>query len=362
MKTRASLAVRFLLKSIQFFTVFYFVNHDVDYGNKKIYHEMEIKKSIAWLMIIFLISTACFFLLLLYAITTTFMDSNESTFNINAIVEELSLQTQAVPMSRWVFDEVELKLGCPIDSDERVDVIKKFSGKMEIQPEVNIFFTRIAKGDLIIKLQSRLQNSVADLYDFNNDFLNTQPRHCMFIYIRNVSDRSKQGKTIVLPLTGHIKLGKLMQFSEFSDVPILREGEVSILDKTILFNHHYVVGPFPLSLGDYLIVDKAIEKTSNNEIITPGQGFILVDYNPAIRVIYREIGHKATIKRFQSEDYDISNNAWSRLTHDKFLSNAWVIVIIWFMLNKILIKYLSEYQYQSRIKNDKWRRGNHKKI
>jgi len=251
-----------------------------------------------------------------------------TTFNVSAVTEEVKVVTHKTPMSRWPLKNIEISRDCPEDEGD----IKylDFSGSLNINPSVYLTLTRVAFGDLKVTLYSNNDNAVGELYDNEDEFV-LSLTSCAFFYIRKINERTSRGETIVLPVTGDISAGSEIRFLTQSSMPILREGQVTILDRSFMTDENYSVGPFSLEAGDTF-------KVHNSKVSS--QGFVLVNENAAINLTFRAKGLRGVIKRYQSEDYELRNSYWSKLYHDESLSLAWILIIVLFNIIRIYLRYL----------------------
>jgi hypothetical protein len=253
-----------------------------------------------------------------------------TTYSISAITEQVHVTTQDTPMSRWHVKDIEISKTCP---DEPEDIIlMSFTGSININPFVQLTLTRLATGDLSVEMYTD-NESVGDLFDKEDEY-DSPLSNCTFFYIRNISDRANRGKTIVLPLTGNIVAGKEIRFLTQSTTPLLKSGNVTILDRAFWTGENYSVGPFDLETGDLLDIKKT------KEPVIPSQGFALINDEPAINLVFRATGYRAVIKRFQAENYELRNSFWSKLYRDEGLLITWGVIIFLFSIIRIYLRYL----------------------
>ena len=254
--------------------------------------------------------------------------NNPTSFNVNAITEEVKVSTLEVPMSRWPVKGIELSKNCP-DKESDVELID-FTGNININPFVRITFTRISLGELYVAMYNDTNDSVGDLFDEEDEHAGSLTS-CAFFQINNIAKRAELGETFVFPITGEISAGNEVRFLAQNNTPILREGQVTILDRSFLVGENYSIGPFDLDMGDTF----EIQKTT-----VPSQGFVLVNENPAINLVFRGEGFRGVIKRYQSEDYVLQNTFWSKLYNDEALSLVWVFIFIQFNFIRVYLRYL----------------------
>lgn len=290
----------------------------------------KIKDSLGklWHLIPFTLLIVFLVLLILYSLYGTFRKA--TTFNVSAITEEVSIETHKEPMSPWPVKDIQLSKSCP---DEPADLkMEKFTGTIKLRAETVVTLTRIAEGDLSVKLLGKNQQPTGELFDLEDESVGLLS-DCAFFKIDNIDARSKQGETIVLPVTGDITAGRDIRFLTNYKTPVLLSGNVTILDKTLLVNENYSVGPFELELGDTFVIKKP-------EVVS--RGFVRVNAEPAINLVFRAKGERALIKRYQSESFELVNSIWSKLYQDKALSIAWVLVVLLLGAIRIHLRIMSK--------------------
>ena len=288
----------------------------------------------------FIYSFILIFVGLLIVVTiVSFVNNNiigsPTTFNVTAVTEEVQVVTSAkAPMSRWPVKDIELSRTC--STEEKIPFLP-FSGYIDINPSVQITFTRISHGALTVTMHTDEKGkTVGDLFDENDELDDDPLTHCAIFRIKNTENTDKvkrftAGETIVLPITGEISAGNELRFLTQYKTPVLREGQVTILDRSFIVGENYSVGPFDLKTGDtFEIQNPAV----------PSQGFILVNEEPAIKLVFRAKGIKGIIKRYQAEDYVLRNSYWSKLYNDEALSLAWVFILVLFTIIRVYLRYL----------------------
>lgn len=315
-----------LLRIIAFFIFF---AGDSDRSKKelnKVLNKSYLHKNILYFLIVLFIS-------LLFSIAfgpyvSQKLLNKPTTFNVSAQTEEVKVVTHNIPMSRWPVRGADISRSCP---EEEKDVEHlKFTGSLSINPSVYLTLTRVAFGDLKVTLYSSEDKSVGDLYNEEDEYVNSLTS-CAFFYIRKIAERTGKGDTIVLPVTGDISVGSEIRFLTQSSMPVLRAGQVTILDRSFVTGENYSVGPFSLETGDNFTV--------HNSTVS-SQGFILINENAAINLVFRAKGFRGVINRYQSEDYELRNSYWSKLYHDESLSLAWILIIVLFNVIRIYLRYL----------------------
>ena len=235
-----------------------------------------------------------------------------TSFNVSVITEELRVKTNKTPMSKWFVRDIELFRTCPDDPDDLQ--YENFTGSIELLPGTQVIFTRIATGDLIIKLFKQDGQPTAKLINEEEDIFG-EISNCGYFYIKDIEERAKRGETIVFPVTGNIEVGNEIRFLTHYKTPVLYGGKITILDKSFIFNDNYSVGPFELEMGDSFVVEHPM---------VPSQGFVSVNADSAIHLVFRAKGKAGLIKRYQAESFKLRNSVWSKLYQDEALSVFWM--------------------------------------
>jgi len=249
-----------------------------------------------------------------------------STYNISAITENISIQTSEGPMSNWPVKNIHLTNPCQEEPEEVTTI--KFTGIIELNPGVKLEIQRIGKGVLTVGFNNKNRKS-GTLLDKEEEYFG-ELSNCAYFQIPDLTKRMGKGETIVLPLTGVITPGPEMKFLSQSEVPVLRSGMVSLLDKKVLSAENYTIGPFILELGDtFQLKQHAVAS----------QGFVLIDDSPAIKLVYRAKGYDGVINRYQTGDFSINNSIWSRLYHDETISYIWIFFITLYGFTRLIIRY-----------------------
>lgn len=258
-----------------------------------------------------------------------------TTFNISAVTEEVMVVTEKIPMSAWPVKNIDLSRDCP---DEKKDT-EKFSGSIHINPSVQITFTRRAFGDIKVTMFNNEGKNVGELYDVEDEHFGSLT-DCAFFYISNIVgykksgepvERKESGETIVFPISGKITAGNEMHFLTQHAFPILREGQITILDRSFIIGENYSAGSFNLGTGDsFEIINPTV----------PSQGIVLINEEAAINLVFMAKGERGIIKRYKSEDYELKNSYWSKLYNDEALSLAWIFIIILFSIIRVYLRFL----------------------
>jgi hypothetical protein len=120
-------------------------------------------------------------------------------------------------VSQWYIEAADIRRPCEGEW-------KTFTGVLRIQSPVIIEIERISSGPIKISIKSETGNKdqiVAKLYneDINENFF---AAGCLLIIVNKLTERTKKGKTMVLPVDGYIEFGREARHETLSSIPVLR--------------------------------------------------------------------------------------------------------------------------------------------
>ncbi|MDH5546226.1 MAG: hypothetical protein OEZ43_11585 [Gammaproteobacteria bacterium] len=262
----------------------------------------------------------------------SFLKSYNTTFNINAETELLVLQTYPnTNHAPWVLENANIVYGCDAE-----DEFTNFNGVLELTPGVAAVFKRISYGDLNISLEFEDGKSVGNLYDNSETLIKTLPA-CTYIKLKDFQKRANKGQTSLFRLSGKVVLGEELGDSIIAQQPLFKGGEVSFSEKKLGFNEYYSIGPYPLPVGAFVKVQKNTEM-SFSDFDSLGQGFVTINADEAMRVVYRETGESVIVQHYKSEPFEISNGIMKRLFSESGQAYLWAIALIVYGLIRILLR------------------------
>jgi len=209
---------------------------------------------------------------------------------------------------------------------------EKVSGTLYPDSNSYIEFIRIQKGELIINIDSDSDSVGGFIHDPKNKqdkFEDGESEEIEKLTdCATVKISMNENDSFVFPIKGDIRLGgDIKHGSEV--VPILYSGKVSIIDKAYLSDVYYTVGPFDLEMGDVFRVEDAILSSS---------GFVQVDEEKGINVIYSSKGSMGYIKKYQTENIEIKNGFWTKIYNDQSLIVLWFLALFAFASCKASIR------------------------
>ncbi len=257
------------------------------------------------------------------------ISKSHTTFNVHAETDRVSVYTSANKNLVWWVQGATVFLSCSSDPKDAEPV--RFSGRLVFGNNVDVD-VRSWKGRMMSISVHGDHSDVPVLEAFkSNDEMVFDAFDCVDIKIDDLEGAKQKGQTFVFPVSGDISIGGEISFRK-NDGYLLKSGQVNILDKGLLVDHYYSVGPFELNTGDKF-------KVKGNSV--DSVGFISLNEDDMM-VVYRAKGQYGLVQRYMSEDYEISNSIWTRLYHDQTLVYLWVCVLVFFALIKVFIRFLIE--------------------
>ncbi len=273
------------------------------------------KKSSTKTFVLSLVVTCWLVILSIASYSIFYFMSRPTFFIVSADVEQVSISPyddQANPNLK--FNNAVLYEDC---GEKSINV----SGTLYPHATVYIDFLRIQQKDLIINLDNEDNDSVGI-------FIEESGRKIILDDCATIQVSINDSESFVFPVQGKIKLGGNIK-DDSNITPLLYNGEISIVDKTLLTRTYYSIGPFDLNMGDIFSVEDAIVKSS---------GFVQVDDEKGIKVTYSSKGRKAYIKKYRTENITIENGFWTKIYNDQSLIVLWFLGVFLFALCKARIR------------------------
>ncbi|MEZ5320102.1 MAG: hypothetical protein R2752_22060 [Vicinamibacterales bacterium] len=224
-----------------------------------------------------------------------------TTFNVTVQTERVEFRRPVASPARWVIDDVTL-----VDGD---DEHPGLSGSVEFGAPIRGFIERVAFGDVWGHFECEAPcTSVGRLYDDLDQFVRPL-QSVVEIFIADLPARANAGRTVLIPLAGEVVSGRSVGIEVSGTTAVLREGTVSLLDRTAFGNNIFEARRVELSAGDQFQV-------AEPDPDAPTLGFILADERPALTAAYRVVGRRGTVVRPGGGSYTISASALGRLFGD----------------------------------------------
>jgi hypothetical protein len=226
----------------------------------------------------------------------------------------------------WYADNVTIYKGFAEKSET-------FSGRVELQGGVEVFFERIALGPLRVRVKSSLNVPSVKLYDFNQSIVDVVSRRFVMVFER-LFEQAANGQSIVIPLIGEIVIGNDPGISGQQYTPLLITGKINLVGHSILTKFtdqsRFDGGEISLDLGDQVEI---VENTAS--------GLIVANQESAFTSIIHAVGKQVKVTRLMSKGYNVSISVMDRLKRDASVQTAWIVsLFILGLIRTIKKKYI----------------------
>ena len=235
----------------------------------------------------------------------------EATFNVTAQTELVTLKTTGAATSRWVLEDVE------VIRDHTV--ARPFTGSFQLADGVEVSIERIGTGRLWIHAEniSKSGGGAGTFYSATEDPLGSAGR-AVEIIVRDPARRAVAGKTLVLPVTGHVSSGSQAGIQTLGGNALLRSGRVTMLVRAMFGGKVFEAGTIELDLGDEF-------RVSEPNPAAPTMGLVVVDERAGMTAAYRVVGRGATVTRPGGATYPVSLSLLRRVAHEPYVQGLAVI-------------------------------------
>ena len=252
---------------------------------------------------------AMFLLTVIGMLTWLVLRPRPITFNVTANTERVEFFVDAKTDSRWVLEDVEL-----FRDHQQTGA---FSGAFQLGDQVDVIIQRIAFGPLWVHVQSRTPDGTAGmLFSEAEDPIGPAGRS-MEIIVRGLQQRADSGRTVILALTGRVKVGRTAGFETETTNPVLRSGKVTMLGRALLGGRVFNAGTVELDTGDQIEVQ---------EPAAAALGFVLADERPGLTAAYRAVGRRAEVSRPGGGLYNISISLLTRIVREPLVQGASILL------------------------------------
>ena len=256
---------------------------------------------------------------LLIACMVTFIQ-HSATFAVTATVERVEFITSKGHSTNWFLDKAQY-----IEDYGSTPV--EFSGYVELAQGVRVTVERVAMGPLYIQVEA----NTPDQTDLGSHFaeggtpLGTIRGHAVF-KITDLQTRILNGKNVVLPLSGDVRLGTGVERPTLPSVPLLRQGQITVIGHSLLGDDLYKGDSQSLDPGDVVAIGSATG---------PAIGFVAVEEGPALTATFHVVANNVSINRLPASGYRVSSTVFSRIKNDGTLQSVWAAFLFLFALKKI---------------------------
>lgn len=242
-----------------------------------------------------------------------------TTFDISAVTESFIVDDTSDMMTNWPFKGALVYGGFDTEGSH-------FQGIYRPSAHTFMEFERIGHGPLrIVCKAAQAGGSVGALVDDEGNQTALGSR--VVFRLEGFNSQAGQAQSVVLPVSGRIRVGRAVRREVSPDIPILREGSIRLLGKSLWLGTIYEAGSFQLNAGD---------EVSTIEPRSPAQGLVMVDESPGLSVSVRVVADHASVSRFESEGYSIRSSIVSRLVNDAFVQSTWGMFLGVLALRKLV--------------------------
>ena len=279
-----------------------------------------------------------FILTALWILWLTFYPDSHSflvdvqTEKIAVTIKERSISLPVECDFTILVDGQTLDLGaCETDAGKGNEII----GSLEVSIGSVITATRFGNGNLTLFLETPDQTFAPDprtsVFANKIDSTNTamrisytrktdddyEDKHVVTrkvqLTIARPAERFAQGKPFLVSLKGTVSDIHEIDYQAEEVLPMIRSGALYLINKTIIFNDFYEIGPFSVHAGDGITFDEL--KDENMNVI-----FTINDAEPGLQLIVNgALAGEIGIKRFRHAPLYVRASALQKLLHDKML-------------------------------------------
>lgn len=276
-----------------------------------------------------------------------------SSFNIDARVENIEFSTVDDNMGRFVFYDVDIS-----NYDRTIE--DNFFGSLKLNGGVKVTIERVLYNNLFIVLESNSNEPVGILYDDNNN----KAVKNLGTYVEIVVPVAKLDPNglrdsipCFLTIDGDAIIGKNIDRLNYGAVPtMLKSGTVSVISRSILGNFFFESENWKLYPGDEISFNPAMDNSKIDSIRLKGQGFVLVDENPGLLLNYRRFANGVVIRKAgpktNESSYVVSVTAIDLLIMDKVFKGISLFFGFVFVLITITTFFIDYSALQIARKND----------
>jgi hypothetical protein len=256
---------------------------------------------------------------LLTACTVTFIQ-HSATFAVTAAIERVEFITSKGKTTNWFLKNAQY---IPEYESPR----QEFSGYLELGEGVRVTIERVAMGPLYIQVQANTpdQSDLGVLFAEDGSPLGAIHRHALFKII-DFQTLSANGKNVVLPISGDVRLGTLVERPTLPSVPLLRQGQITVIGHSLLGDDLYKGDSQSLDPGDVVEIGNASG---------PAIGFVAVEEGPALMATFHVVAKNLSVNRLPASGYTVSSTVFSRIKNDGTLQSIWAALLFLLALKRI---------------------------
>jgi len=247
-----------------------------------------------------------------------------STYSVTATTERIEFKTLDDNNSKLVLynakvynDNYErIDTLTPL-STSRLDDVSGFDGSFKIAIGSITTIERIANGNLSVQIVGENNKSAGTFYSHQEDEVLDVSGNVVEFYIDDIDQRTKNGETIIIPITGIVNMGRSVNYDSYgSTTAIVRSGQVTVISTDLLKKHMFESNTFDLNIGDQFDIEKPSSKA---------YGFAVINENSAMSLSYKISGLKGIITTpgpiDSNKGYVIKPNLLIRFANDGIIKS-----------------------------------------
>lgn len=233
------------------------------------------------------------------------LDPITTIFNINANTERISISSIDENGSELNLDGVD------IYGTGLTPLYKGFTGQFKLNKDVSVTIERVAYGSATLTFRAPKEQKSGILYDRQEKLVDSTG-HYLEISINNLRMKADSGQTFIFPFDGKVSLGRSVDHEVgYESTALLRSGDINMTG-TSAWSDNFDAGTIQLYLGDEI----QFHHQSKNAI-----GFITLNENPGMQVVYRVVAKQATIlkpgpkmEKLEESGFNVSATSLDRIS------------------------------------------------
>jgi hypothetical protein len=232
----------------------------------------------------------------------------EATFHFDGTVERLRLDLDSHAVS-WALNGIPFYLSGAARQGP-------FEGSFVPPPRSTILIERLSTGTLRIECVARDVDFAHEFQSLPQESTSSStPQNRIVFVLDNPKARAESGMSLTLPFSGRVTIGTGGTVNQDFPTPLLRSGHLRLMGHSLISSSIYDAGSVDLSMGDSLDFPGQEHSAS---------GVVVVDERPAVAVTFGVVSHRASVRRFGAQGYDVTVSLPSRITGDRDIQAVWL--------------------------------------
>lgn len=230
-----------------------------------------------------------------------------AVYHLRIELEEVNLRLLG-PRVSWRFKDAQMTMGFPAQPGSSIEL----DGEVEPQTGVDLKLGRSGLGPVLIRLAARSAGSPVAVVH-RDGTISQRVRGRLSVRLKETPTRVTERGSLVFPIAGIGRLGAEIGVDNRFGSPLLRSGQVVVVEQAWLGGAPYVAGSLDLSPGD-------VVKTDGDE---PFIGAIIIDEKPAMKAVFDIRAPRLTVLRAGAGTLHLSSYWLAKLRHDPSIQLAW---------------------------------------